>query len=263
MIPWTELSLAALLPFILIGFAAQLVDSALGMAFGVVGTALLLVLGLPPASASAAIHAAESFTSGVSGISHALQRNVDWRLFRRLVVPGIIGGAIGVFIITSLANNVARPVVLTYLGAVGIYLLWRGGRRPQTYRDLKFVGSLGLVGGVFDGSSGGGWGPIVTANLLAQGGEPRRIIGTVNASEFFVTVTIAAGFIGTMGWQTFGKVAIGLLIGGVLGAPIGAWLVRRLRAELLVTAVGVLLVLASAYGFFALMLAPVPAFPGF
>lgn len=263
MIPWTELSLAALLPFILIGFAAQLIDSALGMAFGVVGTALLLVLGLPPASASAAIHAAESFTSGVSGVSHALQRNVDWRLFRRLVIPGIIGGAIGVFILTSLANDIARPVVLTYLGAVGIYLLWRGARRPQTYRDLKFVGSLGLVGGVFDGSGGGGWGPIVTANLLAQGGEPRRIIGTVNASEFFVTVTIAAGFIGTMGWSTFGKVAIGLLIGGVLGAPIGAWLVRRLRAELLVTAAGALLLIASAYGFFALMFDPVPRFPGF
>lgn len=156
MIPWAELSLWTLLPFILIGFTAQLIDSALGMAFGVVGTALLLLLGLPPASASAAIHAAESFTSGVSGVSHALQRNVDWRLFRRLVIPGIVGGAIGVFILANLTDAVARPVVLTYLGAVGIYLLWRGARRPQAYRDLKFVGTLGLVGGVLDGSGGGG-----------------------------------------------------------------------------------------------------------
>lgn len=263
MTPWAELTFWTLFPFILIGFAAQLVDSALGMAFGVVGTALLLALGLPPASASAAIHAVESFTSGVSGVSHALQRNVDWRLFRRLVIPGIIGGMIGVFIITNVTSNAARPVVLTYLGAVGLYLLWRGARRPQTYRDLKFVGSLGLVGGVVDGSGGSGWGPVVTANLLAQGGEPRRVIGTVDASEFFVTVTIAAGFIGTLGWQSFGAVAAGLLIGGVLGAPVGAWLVRRLRAAWIVTAAGALLILASGYGFLALMFDPVPAFPGF
>jgi uncharacterized membrane protein YfcA len=171
------------------------------MAFGVIGTALLLLLGLPPAAASAAIHAAESFTSGVSGLSHALQRNVDWRLFRRLVVPGIVGGLAGVFILANLSPTVARPLVLTYLGAVGIYLLWRGVRRPQTYRDLKFVGSLGFVGGALDGAGGGGWGPVVTANLLAQGGEPRRVVGTVNASEFFVTITIAAGFIGALGWN--------------------------------------------------------------
>ncbi|PAL22727.1 sulfite exporter TauE/SafE family protein [Sphingopyxis sp. GW247-27LB] len=263
MIPGTELSFAALLPFILIGFTAQLIDSALGMAFGVVGAALLLALGMPPASASAAIHAAESFTSGVSGLSHALQRNVDWRLFRRLVVPGIIGGLIGAFILVHLDIGIARPVVLTYLGAVGVYLMWRGARRPQTYRDLKLVGGLGFVGGVLDGSGGGGWGPVVTANLLAQGGEPRRVIGTANASEFFVTVTIAASFIGTLGWQSFGVMAIGLLIGGVLGAPVGAWLVRRLRAELIVTAAGALLLLASGYGFLALMFEPVPAFPRF
>jgi len=256
-----DLTLWALLPFVFIGFTAQLIDSALGMAFGVVGTAFLLVLGLPPASASAAIHAAESFTSGISGVSHALQRNVDWRLFRRLVVPGIVGGLIGVFILANLPVAFARPVVLTYLGAVGLYLLWRGVRRPQTYRDLKFVGSLGLVGGVLDGSGGGGWGPIVTANLLAQGGEPRRVIGTVNASEFFLTVTIAAGFIGTLGWQTFSAVVAGLLIGGIIGAPVGAWLVRRLPAEWIVTAAGILLLLASGYGFLIMMF-DVPGFTG-
>lgn len=260
---WAELSLWALLPFILIGFTAQLIDSALGMAFGIIGTSLLLVMGMPPAAASAAIHAAESFTSGASGISHALQRNVDWRMFRRLVIPGIVGGLIGVFILTNLAEGIARPVVLAYLGAVGIYLLWRGARRPQTYRSLKFVGGLGLVGGVVDGSGGGGWGPVVSANLLAQGGEPRTVIGTVNASEFFVTVTIAAGFIGTMGWHNFGTAALGLLIGGVIAAPIGAYLLRRLRSELLIGAAGALLTLASAYGFLALMFEPVPAFPGF
>jgi uncharacterized membrane protein YfcA len=257
------LTLWALLPFILVGFAAQLIDSALGMAFGVIGTALLLTLGLPPVSASAAVHLAESFTGGVSGLAHAMQRNVDWRLFRRLVVPGIIGGLIGVWVLTNIDNSIARPVVLAYLGAVGIYLLWRGARRPQTYRSIKFVGPLGLVGGIADGSGGGGWGPIVSANLLAQGAEPRTVIGTVNASEFFVTVTIAAGFLGAIGWQSFSTAAIGLLIGGVIAAPIGAYLARRLRADWLVGAAGVLLLLASAYGFIALMFAPAPSFRGF
>lgn len=261
--PWADINFWDILPFIVVGFTAQLIDSALGMAFGVIGTALLLLLGLPPAAASAAIHAAESFTSGVSGLSHALQRNVDWRLFRRLVVPGIVGGLAGVFILANLNPTVARPLVLTYLGAVGIYLLWRGVRRPQTYRDLKFVGSLGFVGGALDGAGGGGWGPVVTANLLAQGGEPRRVVGTVNASEFFVTVTIAAGFIGALGWERFATVAAGLLIGGVIGAPIGAWLVRHMRSERIVTAAGALLLFASVYGFLILMVEPAPSFRGF
>src|SRR3546814_15932880 len=129
--PWAEISLWGMLPFIIVGCTAQMIDSARGMAFGVIGTALLLLLGLPPASASAAIHAAESFTSGVSGLSHALQRNVDWRLFRRLVVPGIVGGLAGMFVLAYLHATVARPLVLPTLGAVGLYLLWRGVRRER------------------------------------------------------------------------------------------------------------------------------------
>lgn len=258
MLSWSDL-----MPFILIGFAAQLIDSALGMAFGLVGNALLLLIGVPPVAASAALHSAETFTSGAAGISHALQRNVDWRLFSRLVVPGIAGGLAGVWLLTSLSGGVVRPLVLVYLGGVGLYLLWRGAGRPQTYRGIKYVGPLGFVGGMIDGSGGGGWGPLVSANLLAQGASARMTIGTVNASEFFVTVTIAAGFIGTIGWQSLTLAAVGLLIGGIVAAPIGAALVRRLPSRLLVAAVGILLVTASVYGLFALMFEPIPVFPGF
>ncbi|MGC4252387.1 MAG: sulfite exporter TauE/SafE family protein [Sphingobium sp.] len=257
-IPWADL-----LPFIVIGFVAQLIDSALGMAFGLVGTALLMMLGVPPVAASASVHMAESVTGGVSGISHALQRNVDWRLFRRLVVPGIIGGLLGVWLLTNLVDGIIRPVVLVYLGAVGLYLLWRGARRPQTYRSIKFVGTLGLAGGLVDGSGGGGWGPIVNANLLAQGASPRIAIGTVNVSEFFITVTIAAGFVGSLGMSALHHAVWGLLAGGVVAAPIGAYFVRRLPARFLINGVGILLVLASAYGLLALTFEPIPTFPGF
>lgn len=263
MAPQDLFSWPDLLPFILIGFAAQLVDSALGMAFGLVGNALLLLIGLPPVAASAALHSAESFTSGASGISHALHRNVDWRLFSRLVVPGIAGGLMGVWLLTSLSSGIVRPLVLVYLGGVGLYLLWRGASRPQTYRGIKYVGPLGFVGGIIDGSGGGGWGPLVSANLLAQGASPRITIGTVNASEFFVTVTIAATFIGTIGWHSLTVAAMGLLLGGIVAAPIGAYLVRRLPSRLLVTAVGIVLIGASIYGLFALMFEPIPIFPGF
>jgi len=257
------LSWADLAPFIAIGFIAQLIDSALGMAFGLIGNALLLLIGVPPVNASAAIHTAECFTGGVSGISHALQRNVDWRLFSRLVVPGMIGGVLGAWLLTGLSAGVARPLVLVYLGTIGIYLLWRGARRPQTYRGIRLVEPLGLAGGVIDGSGGGGWGPIVSANLLAQGADPRIVIGTVNASEFFVTVTIAASFIGAIGLQSFTTAATGLLIGGIVAAPIGAFLLRRLPARFLISAIGILVTGVSVYGLLALMFGPIPTFPGF
>ncbi|MCG2842108.1 sulfite exporter TauE/SafE family protein [Sandaracinobacter sp. RS1-74] len=257
-IPWADI-----LPFILIGFGAQLVDGALGMAFGVLSNSLLLLLGLPPAAASAAVHTAETFTSGASGISHALQRNVDWRLFRRLVIPGILGGLTGAWVLTSLDGSVLRPIVLVYLGAIGLYLVWRAARRPQTYRRIRFVAPLGLVAGTLDGAGGGGWGPLATGNLLAQGASPRMVIGTVNAAEFFVTVTIAAALIGKLGLQSFTLAASGLILGGLAAAPLGALLARHVPARPLMIAVGVLLALASLYGLLALMFEPVPAFPRF
>lgn len=254
-IPWAELA-----PFILAGFLAQLVDSALGMAFGVIANSVLVVLGLPPAAASSVTHAVESFTSGVSGISHALQRNVDWPLFARLVIPGIVGGLAGVWALTHLHLGFARPVVLVYLAAVGIYLIWSGARRAQAYRRMRMVGPLGLIAGFLD-SFGGAWGPVTTGSLIAQGMTPRMAVGTVNAAEFFVTVTVLSAFIGTQGMQSLALVVGGLLIGGVLAAPIGALVTRRASPKVLTQWIGGVMVALALWGLVTLTLAPGPLLP--
>jgi uncharacterized protein len=244
----TAISAADLLPFILIGFAAQLVDGALGMAFGVISTTLLVSFGVPPAAASAGVHTAESFTTAASGISHTLHRNVDWRLFSRLVVPGVIGGVLGAYLLTQIPAELARPAVLAYLCAIGLYLLWRARRPAPPPRRARVVGPLGLAGGFLDAAGGGGWGPIVTSNLLIQGVEPRKVIGTVNTAEFFLTVTISATFIAALGLEAFTIATLGLLIGGVAAAPLGGWAARYIPARALLLMVGVVLTITSLYG---------------
>ena len=238
----------ALLPFIGVGFAAQLVDGALGMAFGVISSTLLVSLGVPPAAASAGVHVVETFTTGASGISHALHRNVDWKLFGRLVVPAVIGGALGAYVLTSISAEAARPLILGYLTIMGLYLIWRGLRHPPTPREPGVVAPLGFVGGFLDAAGGGGYGPVVTSNLLAQGGSPRRVIGSVNLSEFFLTVTISATFIAALGWKAFTTATVGLLIGGLLASPFGAVVAKRVPTRPLLLLVGIVLTLTSAYG---------------
>jgi uncharacterized membrane protein YfcA len=242
------ITIADILPFIAVGFAAQLIDGALGMAFGVISNTLLLSLGVPPALASANVHTVESFTTCVSGISHALHRNVDWRMFARLVIPGVIGGALGAYALTSIDASTARPLVLAYLSLIGLYLLWRGVRRPPVERMPKVIEPLGLIGGFLDAAGGGGWGPVVTSNLLVQGASPRKVIGTVNTAEFFVTVTISATFIAALGLEAFTKATIGLLIGGIAAAPFGAFIAKRVPARPLLIMIGTVLTITSLYG---------------
>jgi uncharacterized protein len=241
---------AVLVPFILIGFAAQMVDGALGMAFGQISSTLLIAMGVPPAAASAGVHTAETFTTAVSGISHVAHRNVDWRLFFRLVIPGVVGGVLGAYVLTSIDASVAKPFVLTYLTGLGLYLFYRGVMHRHTERAPKVVSPLGLAGGFLDAAGGGGWGGIVTSNLLVQGSNPRKTIGTVNTAEFFLTVTISATFIATLGWQAFTHATLGLLIGGVCAAPFGAWIAKRVNADTLLTFVGALLTVVSLYGLY-------------
>lgn len=248
MIEFTSAALLELLPFILIGFAAQLVDGALGMAFGVISNTLLLSLGVAPQAASATVHTAESFTTGVSGISHVLHGNVDWWLFVRIVLPGVIGGITGAYLLTQIPAEVARPIVLAYLVAIGLYLLWRGVMHRHVEKRPKIIAPLGLVGGFLDAAGGGGWGPIVTSNLLIQGANPRKVIGTVNTAEFFLTVTISATFIAALGWASFTQQTIGLLIGGIAAAPLGGFIAKRVPADGLLVMVGIVLTLTSAYG---------------
>ena len=235
-------------PFILIGFSAQLVDGALGMAFGVISNTLLLSVGVPPAQASFSVHTAESFTTAVSGISHTLHRNVDWWLFVRIVIPGVIGGVLGAYVLTRLPVDVARPLVLAYLSAIGLYLLWRGIMHRHVEKRPRIIAPLGLAGGFLDAAGGGGWGPIVTSNLLIQGANPRKVIGTVNTAEFFITLTISATFIATLGFAAFTYPVVGLLIGGIAAAPLGGYVAKRVPGDRLLIMVGVVLVLTSIYG---------------
>jgi uncharacterized protein len=241
---------SALLIFVAIGFAAQLVDGALGMAFGQISSTILVSIGVPPAAASAGVHTAETFTTAVSGISHIAHRNVDWRLFSRLVIPGVVGGVLGAYVLTQIDANVAKPFVLTYLTALGIYLFYRGAMHRHTERQPKVVAPLGLAGGFLDAAGGGGWGAIVTSNLLVQGSNPRKTIGTVNTAEFFLTVTISATFIAALGWEAFTIATMGLLIGGVIAAPFGAFIAKRVNPDTLLTFVGALVTLTSSYALY-------------
>ena len=243
------IDLAYLLPFIAVGFAAQLVDGALGMAFGVISNTLLVgVLGVPPAQASQRVHLVECFTTAASGISHLLHGNIDGKLFFRLLVPGVIGGIGGAYVLTSLHADVVKPFVLTYLAGIGLYLLWRGLFYPPKLREAKLVAPLGLVGGFLDAAGGGGWGPVVTSNLLIQGADPRKVVGTVNSVEFFLTLTISATFIYHLGLADVAGATLGLLIGGVAAAPLGAWAAKHFPPKTMLILVGVVLSLTSGYG---------------
>ena len=246
-----DLSLVDLLPFIAIGFAAQAVDGALGMAFGVIcNTALVGILGLPPARASANVHIVEVFTTAVSGISHLIARNIDLRLFLRLLIPGVIGGVGGAYLLTSLDAATVKPFVLTYLAGIGVYLLVRGLVFPPRHRKPKMVEPLGLIGSFLDASGGGGWGPVVTSNLLVQGVEPRRVVGTVNSVEFFLTLSVSATFLLQLGWSSFVGATLGLLIGGMMAAPFGALMARHIPTKAMLIMVGIVLMLTSGYGLY-------------
>ena len=241
-------ALPFMLPFIAVGFAAQMIDGALGMAFGVINSTLLVsFLGIPPATASASVHLVETFTTAASGVSHILHKNVDWKLFLRLLIPGVIGGICGAYLLSNIDASVAKPYVMTYLASIGIYLLYRAWRGKIEPRTPKIIEPLGLAGGFLDAAGGGGWGPVVTSNLLVQGSPPRTTIGTVNTVEFFLTATISATFIANIGFKAFTLTTAGLLIGGLIAAPFGGYLAKRVPARALMAMVGVLLTITSLY----------------
>ena len=219
------------------------------MAFGVISNTLLVaVLGVPPAIASQRVHVVECFTTATSGISHLLHRNIDGKLFLRLVVPGMIGGFFGAYLLSNLEAGFVKPFVLIYLTGIGLFILWRGLMYPPQLKEAKLVAPLGLVGGFLDAAGGGGWGPVVTSNLLIQGADPRKVVGTVNSAEFFLTLTISAAFIYHLGIADLAGATLGLLIGGILAAPLGAWAAKHFPPKQMLILVGVVLTLTSAYG---------------
>src|ERR687896_1103894 len=246
----------------LAGAGAQLVDGALGMAYGVSSTTLLLLVGVAPALASAAVHIAEVGTTAVSGISHASFGNVDWSKIVWMAIPGGIGAFGGAYLLVYASTaeataGLVEPVVAIFLFCLGVYVLsrfaFRRRERPVDVRPIspKFLTPLGFVAGFLDAMGGGGWGPISTPTLLSSGRmQPRKIIGTVDTSEFVVALCASLGFLFSL---TFAQIPLGivaaLLIGGVLAAPLAAWLVRHLHPRVLGTAVAGVILLTNARTF--------------
>ena len=231
-----------LLIFIAIGFVAQLVDGALGMAFGVLSTTSLLAFGLPPATASAMTHVTEMFTTAASGASHVYHRNVDWRLVARLAPAGMVGGAVGAFLLANIDAEFIRPIVSLYLAGIGAYIIFKA-LQPLWPREVQdwLVPVIGAGGGLLDAMGGGGWGPVVTGSLIGRGHNPRWVIGSTNLTEFLVTTVISATFFLTLGWSELSS-AIGLIIGGVLAAPIGGYIVSRVPTRPIMIAVGLIII---------------------
>jgi uncharacterized membrane protein YfcA len=236
-----------ILLYALVGFVAQLVDGAIGMAFGVISTSVLLALGVPPAIASAGVHAAEVVTTAISGVSHWIHGNVDKRLFLRLAAAGVIGGVIGAYILTQLPGKIAQPAVAIYLCAMAGLIVFKAFARRPAVPVTRGVVSLGVAGGFLDAIGGGGWGPIVVSNLVARGNAPRYTIGSVNLAEFFVTLAISIAFFFTIA-PTYFVTAAGLVLGGALAAPLAGWMTKRLPSRLLMLMVGLVVLSLGTIG---------------
>lgn len=231
-----------------VGFAAQIVDGALGMAYGLTSTSLLLTLGYSPAAASAAVHLAETATTAVSAGSHHVARNVDWRIVRPLAIAGVLGGVAGASLLATDAGEMLRPVVSAYLAIMGGVILWKAFRNMPGIRPPSGLLPLGGIGGFLDAIGGGGWGPIVSGTLVASSSSARHMIGSAIAAEFFVTTAIAITLAGHLGWKEFGVAALALVVGGVPAAPFAALIVRVAPRRALMIAVGLLIVFLGLYG---------------
>ena len=226
------------------GFAAQLIDGALGMAYGVTASSLLLAFGVPPFSVSATVHAAECFTTGASAISHHAFENIDRRLFKALLLPGIVGAITGAYVLTSLPGDSLKPWVAGYLLIMGGVIVVKAFRSFPPRAVTTHLSTLGFTGALLDTLGGGGWGPIVTSTLVGRGNEVRTTVGTVNAVEFFVTVSASVTFFLTIGLSNWQMIAA-LALGGIPAAPLGAWACKHLKVQRLMVLVGLLVILTS------------------
>ncbi|NJC40949.1 hypothetical protein GGQ87_001207 [Brevundimonas alba] len=243
--------------FLAVGVLAQSVDGALGMAYGVISSSVLLAFGVPPAMASASVHGAEVFTTAASAGSHVLHKNVEWRLFVPLAIAGVIGGCLGAYVLAGLESGVVKPFVVAYLAIMGCWILWRAGHDIKPKRIRTWMATpVGLIGGFLDAIGGGGWGPTVSSTLVGAGQEPRRAIGTVNTAEFFLTMAISATFVWSLvsgHWKEAGALenhaaAVGgLVVGGLIAAPFAGLIVKRVPQRAMTYAVGAVLVLLAAF----------------
>ncbi|WP_207421528.1 sulfite exporter TauE/SafE family protein [Desertivirga brevis] len=231
--------------FLLIGVFAQLVDSTLGMGYGATSTSLLLSFGVPPAISSMGVHVAEMFTTGVSAISHYKFKNINKKLVLSLLIPGVAGSITGAYLLSDVIDgNVIKPFIAGYMIILATVIIIKGLKRNIQKRKTKKLGVLALFGGFMDSIGGGGWGPIVTSTLMGQGRDPRYTIGSVNTAEFAVAFASGITFMlfdGISGWQ----VIAGLIVGGIIAAPLGAYLVNKIPRKPITVLVGVLLILLS------------------
>ena len=231
--------------YLLIGLAAQLVDGALGMAYGVTCTSFLLSMGVTPAISSASVHVAEMFTTGASAISHFRFKNINKKLFKSLLIPGVLGAVTGAYLLSDVIDgNVIKPFMAFYMLVLGVIIIRKAIQKNFVKSKTKRIGLLAATGGFLDSIGGGGWGPIVTSTLLGQGRDPRYTIGSVNAAEFAITFASGITFLifhGVNSWQ----VVLGLIVGGVIAAPVGALVVGKIKRKPLMLTVGILVILLS------------------
>jgi uncharacterized membrane protein YfcA len=233
-----------LLFFILVGFVAQMIDGALGMAYGVSSTSFLLGLGVPPAMASSSVHVAEVFTSGVSGLSHLKFGNVNKKLFQSLVIPGMLGVVTGAYVLTSIDGKIIKPFMAAYLMIMGIVIIRKAFKKVKAVQEPKKLAFLAVFGGFMDAVGGGGWGPIVASTLISKGHNPRYTIGSVNLAEFFIALAGAGTFIALIGVDNW-QIVAGLIVGGTFAAPFAAYLCKKFAPKTLMIMVGVLIICLS------------------
>ena len=236
--------------FIMAGFVAQMIDGALGMAYGVTATTFLTSVGISPLFATASVHSSEIFTSGVSGYMHLKFGNINSRLFKAVLIPGVIGAALGAFLITKLADleivaTYLSPAISVYTAILGILILKKALTKRIKKRPVRRIGLLAWFGGFVDAIGGGGWGPIVNSTLIAAGRHPRYTIGSVNLAEFFVSFASSVVFAMFAGLSNYGLVILGLILGGMIAAPIAARLAQRLPVKTMMVLVGIVVIIVS------------------
>jgi uncharacterized membrane protein YfcA len=245
--------LSEFLIFAGIGALAQLVDGALGMAYGVTSAGMLLGIGLPPALASASVHYAETFTCGASGISHWWAGNVQWRLFLALVIPGVVGAILGATALSHMPPAWIRYFLTPYLLAMGLFLVFRTTRRKDRRQDVpRGTHMLGFVAGLLDAAGGGGWSALTVTTMVARGQEPRLVIGSVHLAKCIVSLAASITFLLSIGESKW-HVVLGLILGGVAAAPFGAWLVRRLPPRVSTLLAGLTVLALGIYNFYRLL----------
>jgi uncharacterized protein len=228
--------------YLMVGVMAQLVDGALGMGYGATATSFLLTLGVPPAVSSTSVHLSEMFTTGASAISHFKFKNINKKLFKTLLIPGVIGSVIGAYLLSDIIDgNIIKPYISAYMVVLGCIIVSKGIKKVNAKKPTKRLGVLAIFGGFMDAVGGGGWGPIVTSTLIGRGRDPRYTIGSVNAAEFAVAFASGVTFLlfeGINSWQ----VVLGLMLGGMIAAPLGAYLVNKVNRRPLMIIVGLLVI---------------------